>query len=199
MPAAPCYHLLEIKRSKFHCHVERADKPEDAQRLIARLRQHYPEANHVCSAFIAGRVGNTTEIGCSDDGEPSGTAGKPMLNVLMHGEISFVVAAVARIFGGTKLGTGGLARAYGGAVTEAMALVQIEEQRILTTARFSIPYAFEAQARHLLHKHEGELQSAGYGEKVTMSIAISASTLPLFSAELRDTSGGQCEQLMPGE
>ena len=195
VPAAPCYHLLEVKRSKFHCHIERAEHPAAAQQLIARLRAEYPEANHVCSAFIAGTPGNTTDIGCSDDGEPSGTAGKPMLNVLMHGDVSFVVAAVARIFGGTKLGTGGLARAYGGAVSEGMALLETEVQRLLTDARFSLPYAFEAQMRHLLQKHQGELQAVQYAEHVEASIQIEQAKLEDFTTDLRNACGGKSEKI----
>lgn len=195
VPATPCYHLLEVKRSKFHCHIERAENPAAAQLLIARLRAQYPEANHVCSAFIAGPLGNTTHLGCSDDGEPSGTAGKPMLNVLMHGEVSFVAAAVARVFGGTKLGTGGLARAYGGAVSESMALLDTEVQRLLADARFTLPYAFEAQMRHLLQKHQGELKSVQYAEHVEASIQIEENKLVEFTTDLRNACGGQSEQL----
>ena len=197
MPAAPCYHLLDVKRSKFHCHIERADHPEAAQQLVARLRLQYPDASHVCSAYIAGQPGNTTLIGCSDDGEPSGTAGKPMLNVLLHGDVSFVAAAVVRYFGGTKLGTGGLARAYGGAVTEAMALLQREVQRILVQASFKLPYAFEAQARHLLQKYQGELAAVQYAEQVELQIKMEDSDLENFTQELRDSCGGQLEQLKP--
>lgn len=195
IPAAPLHHLLEIKRSKFHCHIERADSSESAQQLIARLRQEYPDANHVCSAFIAGVPGNTTQLGCSDDGEPSGTAGKPMLNVLLHSEVSFVAAAVARIFGGTKLGTGGLARAYGGAVSEAMALLDREKKRVLSSAKFRLSFAFEAQARHLLNKFDGVLESVDYSDCVLMQVSMDDEQLQQFTAEMQNDSGGQCVKL----
>lgn len=195
VPAAPCYHLLEIKRSKFHCHIERADSPAQAHSLITRLRSQYPDASHVCSAFIAGQPGNTTDIGCSDDGEPAGTAGKPMLNVLQHGEVAYVVAAVARYFGGTKLGTGGLARAYGGAVSEGMAKLETEIQRLLQAARFSLPYAQEAQARHLLQRFDAELEAVQYSEQVLIDIRIEAALLDQFSSDLRDACAGGSEQL----
>lgn len=191
-PAAPLHHLLELKRSKFHCHIERADSSQAANLLIARLRQQYPDANHVCSAYIAGVSGNTTALGCSDDGEPNGCAGKPMLNVLMHSEVSFVVAAVARIFGGTKLGTGGLARAYGGVVSEGMARLDLEEKRILTSARYTLPFAFEAQARHLLDKFDGVLESVAYSNEILMHISIDEERLPVFTADMKNASGGQC-------
>lgn len=115
-----------------------------------------------------------------------------MLNVLMHGKICFVVAAVARIFGGTKLGTGGLARAYGGAVSEGMARLAIEENRILQLARFTLPFAFEAQARHLLEKFNGVLESIDYSDQILMHISMDAEQLPQFTTDMQNTSGGQC-------
>jgi putative IMPACT (imprinted ancient) family translation regulator len=118
-----------------------------------------------------------------------------MLNVLMHADVSFVVAAVARIFGGTKLGTGGLARAYGGAVSEGMALLETEVQRLLTDARFSVPYAFEAQMHHLLQKHQGELQAVQYAEHVEAAIQIEEAKLEDFTTDLRNACGGQSERL----
>lgn len=197
VPAAPAYALLEVKRSKFHCHLERADTPEQAQQLVARLRAAYPDANHVCSAFVAGTPGNTTALGCADDGEPSGTAGKPMLQVLLHGGVSFVAAAVAREFGGTKLGTGGLARAYGGSLAQAMQSLQTEPQRLLSRQRFALPYANEAKARHLLQRWGGELCTVDYGDEVLLSVELEQAHVDDFAAELRDACGGQSRHLQP--
>lgn len=198
VPAEPySVHLLEIKRSKFYCHLERANSAQDAQDLISRCRGLYPDASHVCSAFIAGVPGNTTLLGCSDDGEPSGTAGKPMLNVLAHGQVGFIVAAVARVFGGTKLGTGGLARAYGGAVSESMALLNTQVLRQLSEVSFSLPYAFEAHARHLLLKFNAELQSVDYGEQVVLHLRVEHSQLQSFALQLQDICAGQSNQLQP--
>lgn len=106
-----------------------------------------------------------------------------------------MVAAVARIFGGTKLGTGGLARAYGGAVSEAIMLVEKEEKRMLICVYFKLPFAFEAQARHLLKKFDGVLESVDYTESVLMRVSLDNERLALFTTELQNASGGQCELL----
>ena len=99
IPLDPVEVHTEVKRSRFLATVAHAPTATEAQRVISARRQQHPDANHVCWAFIAGVPGRTTALGCSDDGEPAGTAGKPMLNVLQHGDIGFVVAATVRYFG----------------------------------------------------------------------------------------------------
>lgn len=197
VPAAPLHHLLEVKRSKFHCHIQRAESAQAANLLITRLRHQYPDANHVCSAFIAGTPGEASTSGCSDDGEPSGCAGKPMLNVLLHSDLSCVVAAVARIFGGTKLGTGGLARAYGGAVSEALMQLEREQLRIMVSARYELAFEFESQARHLISLHEGIVESVTYSEQVELHVSVDEIKLTVLSAELCNACGGKCRRITP--
>nr|WP_296778552.1 YigZ family protein [Rhodococcus sp. (in: high G+C Gram-positive bacteria)] len=109
---------IEIKRSRFLATIARATSENEARTIVAAARSANPGAGHHCSAFV---VGDRREIErASDDGEPSGTAGTPMLEVLRGHELTNVAAVVTRYFGGTKLGTGGLARAYAGAVSEAL-------------------------------------------------------------------------------
>lgn len=193
VPATPIYQLLEEKRSKFHCHIELAEDVVAANNLIARLRQTYPESNHVCSAFNVGVPGKSA-TGCSDDGEPNGSAGKPMLNVLLHSDVTCVVAAVARTFGGTKLGTGGLARAYGGVVSQAILRLERKQLRILTRAMFVFAFEFESQARHLLQTHNGIVESVHYSDRVQFEVSLSEDELPLFAAGLKNACGGKCKQ-----
>lgn len=111
---------LEVKRSRFLARVARVDDEDAARAVIAGARATYPDARHHCSAFIVEVPGAQPVERSSDDGEPSGTAGTPMLEVLRGAELTQVVAVVTRYFGGTLLGTGGLARAYAGAVAAAL-------------------------------------------------------------------------------
>ncbi|HSR43143.1 MAG TPA: YigZ family protein, partial [Longimicrobiales bacterium] len=117
MPAR--VHRVEevVRRSRFVTTLARAPDAEAAAAFVQRIRDEMPDATHHCWAFVAGPPGNTRAMGMSDDGEPHGTAGRPMLTALLHGGVGEVVAVVARWFGGTKLGTGGLARAYAGGVS----------------------------------------------------------------------------------
>ncbi|MDQ0223315.1 YigZ family protein [Streptococcus moroccensis] len=119
-----------IKKSRFICHLARVETEEDARDFIMQIKKEHYKANHNCSAFI---IGEKSEIKrTSDDGEPSGTAGVPMLGVLENLELTNVVAVVTRYFGGTKLGAGGLIRAYASSVSQAVQAIgriEIKEQQ----------------------------------------------------------------------
>lgn len=119
----------EIKKSRFICHLKRVTSEEEARDFIAVIKKEHYRANHSCSAMI---IGENSEVKrSSDDGEPSGTAGVPMLTVLEKQELTNVVAVVTRYFGGIKLGAGGLIRAYTGSVAQALneiGLVTVKEQ-----------------------------------------------------------------------
>jgi uncharacterized YigZ family protein len=110
-----------IDRSRFICTVVRVQSSEEAQAFIKSMNAEFPDATHNCWAYVVGAPGSTDRVGMSDDGEPHGTAGRPMLTVLLHSGVGEVAAVVTRYYGGTKLGTGGLVKAYGGAVQEALA------------------------------------------------------------------------------
>jgi len=110
-----------IDRSRFICTVARVQSSEEAQAFIKAMNTEFPDATHNCWAYVVGPPGSTDRVGMSDDGEPHGTAGRPMLTVLLHSGVGEVAAVVTRYYGGTKLGTGGLVKAYGGAVQDALA------------------------------------------------------------------------------
>ncbi|MES2521401.1 MAG: YigZ family protein [Gemmatimonadota bacterium] len=109
-----------IDRSRFICTVAPAGSVEEAQAFVKRMNAEFADATHNCWAYVIGPPGSTDRVGISDDGEPHGTAGRPMLTVLLHSGVGDVVAVVTRYYGGTKLGTGGLVKAYGGAVQLAV-------------------------------------------------------------------------------
>jgi uncharacterized YigZ family protein len=131
----------EIKGSRFITRVFNADSVDKARALLRQLKEQEPTATHHCWAYVVGNPQSTTLIGCSDDGEPSGTAGKPMLNVLQHSGVGDIIAICTRYYGGTKLGTGGLVRAYSGGVK--LALAQLETEPKIDKISLSIAAHFE--------------------------------------------------------
>lgn len=146
---------IEVKRSRFIATVARAETEENARQMISGVRAAFPDARHHCSAYVIRPEGLGPRMHSSDDGEPAGTAGNPMLEVLQHSGLENVVAVVTRYFGGTLLGTGGLVRAYSGAVQEALAaapLVTIE-----TSLRFAASVPLESAG-----KVESSLRNAGW-------------------------------------
>src|SRR5690349_3350547 len=110
----------EVQKSRFVTTAAPAPTVEEARAFIARVREEFPDATHNCWAYVAGPPGSTAQVGMSDDGEPHGTAGRPMLTVLLHSGVGDICAVVTRYFGGTLLGTGGLVKAYSGGVQLAL-------------------------------------------------------------------------------
>lgn len=166
MPAAnvddPHIATLEIQKSRFTGWCAGIDGIDDAQRLIALARQHYPDASHHCSAYIAGAPGEDQAIGFSDDGEPGGTAGRPMYQVLAGSGLGRIACVVIRYFGGTKLGTGGLARAYGQTISELIAALPTRQYIPRRRVSLGLTFADEQPARGWLATHEGEIAQAIY-------------------------------------
>ncbi|TQF72563.1 YigZ family protein [Pseudoalteromonas luteoviolacea] len=120
IPSETIRYHEEIKKSTFIVHIAHTPTLEDAKAFIRSINEEFPDARHNCWAHVAGAPGGSHVLGFSDDGEPNGTAGKPMLNVLMGSGIGEITAVTTRYFGGIKLGTGGLVRAYGGTLNNAL-------------------------------------------------------------------------------
>lgn len=162
----------ELKKSRFIASAGRASNKAEAAAFIQAVRRTFPDASHNCWAYIAGEPNNTVEIGMSDDGEPQGTAGKPMLNVLQHKGVGEVVVVVTRYFGGVKLGAGGLVRAYSNAVQAVMEELPLEEVVAVKEATLLYPYAQESNIRHLLESLGIEIVDTHYQENVTMHLKV---------------------------
>ena len=128
IPAGICRVEEEIKRSRFIATLGYTPTREEARAFVDRVRAEFQDASHTCWAFLVGPPGSTVTVGMSDDGEPHGTAGRPMLNVLHHSGVGDLTAVVTRYFGGTKLGKGGLVRAYSGGVQRALELEAFMER-----------------------------------------------------------------------
>src|SRR4051812_12319940 len=128
IPAARHRTEQTIERSRFICTLARVQAAADAHVFVREMNEEFADATHNCWAFVAGPPGSANQIGMSDDGEPHGTAGRPMLTVLTHCGVGEIAAVVTRYYGGTKLGTGGLVKAYGGAVQHALLTLPTRER-----------------------------------------------------------------------
>lgn len=177
---------LEIRKSRFIGCVEPISDRAAAQQRVDQLRAEHPGAAHVCWALMAG--GHSAAV---DDGEPSGTAGRPMLEVLRHQELDGVLATVVRYFGGTKLGAGGLVRAYTDAI--AQALQQAERIAVVRQRRLHcyLPFAQESTARRLLEQLGGELLEAQHSHQVQLQVQLTEGAADEFLQQLQTASRGE--------
>ena len=184
----------EIKKSRFIASISRVVDKNSANEFISKIKEKYPDARHHCYAFIAGCPGNTSEIGMSDDGEPQGTAGKPMLSILQYSDIGEIVAVVTRYFGGTKLGTGGLVRAYSSTVQMALDKLKTEEFVELGSLCLSFSYSYESAIRYVFEKFGNiEIKEILYQDKVTMYIELPESITEVLVKEIKDKTRGEIE------
>lgn len=181
----------EIQRSRFITTVAHAPTIEAARAFIDSIREEFPDATHNCWAFAAGPPGDTAAIGMSDDGEPHGTAGRPMLTALLHGGVGEIAAVVTRYFGGTKLGTGGLVRAYTSSVQQALESLPTRERVDRTTLEVEIDYAHVDALRRILPDHEAEIEGEEYGAAVRYRIVLPEEGAQAFRRAVMDLSHGQ--------
>jgi uncharacterized YigZ family protein len=176
-----------LKRSRFIATIGRAPDKSQADAFIRLVRSTYPDANHHCWAYVAGNPFETVQMGMSDDGEPQGTAGKPMLNILQHSKIGEIVAVVTRYFGGIKLGTGGLLRAYSSSVQLALQKLPLTEHVALASAQIILIYPLEDRIRRLLKKMKIGITEVEYNEDVVLSIEFPDN----LARELEEQIGNQ--------
>ncbi|MFE8070906.1 YigZ family protein [Marinobacteraceae bacterium S3BR75-40.1] len=175
----------EVRKSRFITWVAPVETREAALALLQKAREAYPDARHHCWAYVIGKPGAATNAAMSDDGEPSGTAGKPILNVIEHKGIGNVMVVVIRYFGGIKLGAGGLVRAYAGATENALsqiALIQHEPEIHLV---MELDFSQEQPLRHWLAQHGGTIDAVDYGQAVRCHCRI-----PLPAQEALDAWAG---------
>ena len=196
MPAQSHQVELEIKRSKFITIAAPAVNRQEADDFIRSLRGQHPQANHVCWAYIAGAP-NTTIRSMSDDGEPSGTAGMPMLKVLEYSGYGDIVVAVVRYFGGTKLGTGGLQRAYSDAVSLVLTDLPMKLKVARTTLQLTFDFSYDGSISRLLERYDVEGIDPNYAQQVTLTIAIASSELSTFKTEVTNITAGNVQVLLP--
>ena len=188
--ASPVHSDFTLRKSRFIGCVEPCDGREAALARVAQLRAEHPGATHVCWALMAG--GHSA---ANDDGEPGGTAGRPMLEVLRHQDLAGVLATVVRYYGGIQLGAGGLVRAYTDSV--ARALLQATKTPITAqlTLRCALPYALEGWLRRALEQHVGTLLDVSHGSEVVATFRLPEPQVAVFQAALNDASQGRARWL----
>jgi len=183
---------LEIRKSRFIGIVMPVDNRDAAQRQLEQLRAQHRAATHVCWALMAGG-----QSGMSDDGEPSGTAGRPMLEVLRHHELDGVLAAVVRYYGGIKLGAGGLVRAYTDAIATALKQAQRIERIVYAEVEIAIAYADESQLRYWLQQKQYALLGSRHDTLARLHVRLPAAQLPQLADSLpRLSSNAAITQIM---
>ncbi|MFT4939835.1 MAG: putative YigZ family protein [Paraglaciecola sp.] len=192
VPAQDWQTELEIKRSRFLTLAANASNRQIANEFIRSLRAQHPQANHVCWAYIAGSP-DTTERSMSDDGEPSGTAGRPMLKVLEYSGYGDIVVAVVRYFGGIKLGTGGLQRAYSEAVSQVLSDLRVQRKVSRITFELSYDYTYESPIKHLLGSYDLEFIKWKYTEQIDVCIAVPFNDVKRLKNELLNITSNNIE------
>lgn len=150
--------------------------------MLEDARARYPDAGHHCWAYVLGNPAMPSSAAMSDDGEPSGTAGKPILNVLQHKDVGDVMIIVSRYFGGVKLGAGGLVRAYSGAAQQVMESLEIKTQVALASVIVEADFRHEQYLRHWTGQQNGQITHCDYGQHVSMTLALPYPALPELEA-----------------
>lgn len=168
-------HTTEIKKSKFITYLHRTDSETEAKEFLKQIKKEHPNANHHCSAMIVGNI-----LRSNDDGEPSGTAGHPMLECLMQREMQDVLAIVVRYFGGIKLGAGGLVRAYRGCVLDALDHAPLTRVEKLGQYEVSFPYEWIGKVDSLLYARHIETTLKNYEENVQYQYTTSLDLTDAF-------------------
>lgn len=188
-----------IDRSRFRCTIERVRTTEEAQGFVKEMQATYPDATHNCWAYVVGVPGSTDRIGMSDDGEPHGTAGRPMLTVLAHSGIGEIAAVVTRWYGGIKLGTGGLVKAYGGAVQEALASLPTAERVDTADMKFEVSYAQVGAVLQLLPTVPAEVLAQEFAAGASFVVRVPRDEIPHLRSIIQDLTRGAAhlEELRP--
>jgi uncharacterized YigZ family protein len=180
-----------IRRSRFLTVLAHAPDPDAAHSFVMRVREEFPDATHHCWAFVAGPPGSTRSIGMSDAGEPPGTAGRPMLLALLHSDVGEVVAVCARWYGGTKLGTGPLARAYASGVARALEGLPTEEKVRRVEVEVRMGYAAVDPLRRVLDELEARTEEESYGSEVRYVVSLPESRLAELEEAVASITSGE--------
>lgn len=181
----------EIKKSKFLTFISPAQNKVGAMSFLAEIKRQHKEARHHCWAYIGGSPDDSVNMGCSDDGEPKGTAGKPMLAVLKGSDVGEVVAVVVRYSGGIKLGTGGLVRAYSNGLQQLCPTIPTTMKRFFDQFELQCDYAQMATIEHILSVTSGRIIKVDYQHAVTALVEVDREQVSLFKQKLQASMQGQ--------
>lgn len=182
---------IEIDRSRFIGSLAAVSTVEEAQAFIARVSAEHADATHNCWSYVVGPPGSTSRIGMSDDGEPHNTAGRPMLNVLLHADVGDVAAVVTRYYGGTKLGRGGLVRAYGGAVQAALDVAERTERVEWVVLILDFDYAAQSALERHYETFEVRVDDVVFGATIRHTVRLPDEHREAFLAAANDATRGR--------
>lgn len=179
-----------VKNSVFIGRAACTPTVEAAKAFIEQVKSEEPNYSHAVYAFAVGHGASVTH-GMSDAGEPSGTAGRPALAVVKGSDLGDVTVVIIRYFGGTKLGTGGLVKAYTETAQLALAELPITEKVERQTVSVTVPYSFYESCRRLVEQHQGQIEAEDFAVEVTLILTFIVDDLPAFAADLAEATGGQ--------
>ncbi len=186
IPASPTRASETIKKSRFIATVQRASSIEEAKKFIEKIKKEFPSASHNCWAYQTGEPRSSAFVGMSDDGEPRSTAGKPMLTVLINSGIGEIAAVVTRYFGGVKLGTGGLIRAYSGILKKALADIKVKKKIITADITFTAKYNDITSIKHIIEIFKAKTVEEIYKENVLFKVLVRKDKAEEFKTAITD-------------
>ena len=182
-------HEIEIKKSRFICHLYRIESEDEAKMLLNKIKKEHWKASHNCHAYV---LGDENELQrSSDDGEPSGTAGLPMLEILKKRNIINTLAIVTRYFGGTELGKGGLIRAYGGAVNEALDVVGIVQGKLQQEIHVTLDYTQHSKFDYFIENSTYSIKENAFTDKVVVTCMVDEPQIEVFYTDVTELFSGQ--------
>lgn len=181
----------EIKKSRFITYLRHTEGLTEAKAFLSDIKAQHPQARHWCWATVSGSPQDSQQYGFSDDGEPSGTAGKPMLNYLLGSGYGELTAVVVRYYGGIQLGTGGLVKAYGGGVKNALALLETERKVQRTTFHLSCEYDQFKSVQHILADFDIEILDQQFAAQVELQLAIPPKEIEAMQAAFTERFAGK--------
>lgn len=191
IPLAAVKFEEEIKKSTFITYLAHTPSIEDAKAFVDSIKQKHSDARHNCWGFVAGRPQDSMKWGFSDDGEPSGTAGKPILAQLAGSNVGEITAVVTRYYGGIQLGTGGLVKAYGGGVQQALKLLQTIEKKITIKLNLTLDYSLVPLTQSIMAQFQAIEVEADYSEKVAFVIELECLQVEAFTQTIINKSGAK--------
>jgi uncharacterized YigZ family protein len=192
IPARETRTEIKVLNSRFIATIAPVFTVDEAKAFVQRVKAEFSDASHNVAAYLVGH-GKSVTAHCNDDGEPTGTAGQPALAVLRGSGLGDVAVVVARYFGGTKLGTGGLVRAYGDAVREVLMLAPRAAKVATHTVVIETPYPTFERVRQLIDLHDGQILDEDFAAQVKVGARFAIGDLPAFQAALQEMSNGTLE------
>ncbi|MCR4928980.1 MAG: YigZ family protein [Lachnospiraceae bacterium] len=181
------------KKSKFICHLYSVKNVDEITEILKSEKKKYYDARHHCFAYILGD--DASDIKCSDDGEPSGTAGRPMLDVLQKEGVTDILCVVIRYFGGTLLGTGGLVRAYQNALKDAIEKSSFKNESEAVIVKYKYAYNFDAKISSFLRDKNIKVLANDYSDMVEITIVLEKDIYSSIDLRLTDITGGSIEKI----